>query len=624
MPRSPLDRVLALLALDPAAVAAAKLARLRNGTDLGAELVAARRIGEAQLAAAIATVLRLERMEAEPAELRFVGEEGPAARLIRVLAPEGERLALVAPRLEDIARLESVLAARPGLYAMLRIATPSELFALHAARTEAARAEAACLSLSRAAPDFSARQTTTGPQGFVAGLAPALLTSLPTWSTALRLLHVVLLALFLGGIALRLGAALSLLRRQGRQERSPLMALAAMGAMPRYSLLVALRNETRDCVAGLVAALDRLDWPRAKLQILMVCEADDPATVAHVRDAIADRRGFFLVETPPAPPRTKPKALNFALPLATGEIVALFDAEDRPNPSQLRAAWEAFETSGADLACVQAPLVVTNGDRGWLPAQFAIEYRVLFGALLPWLARHRLPLPLGGTSNHFRQAALRAVGAWDSHNVTEDADLGMRLARFGYRTAMIAPPTFEEAPERWRDWRNQRTRWMKGWMQSWLVHMRRPHRLARDLGMRDVLVFQLLFAGMIASGLAHAATLPLVLVTVLILAGGTEVGGADALLFGLDVVALALGHGAYAMLALGTSEAGDGTARRLWSLPAYWLLIGLATLRALGQLGRNPQLWEKTPHGSAARRDASPAEKARGGTGTGRGAGLLR
>ena len=187
---------------------------------------------------------------------------------------------------------------------------------------------------------------------------------------------------------------------------------------------------------------------------------------------------------PDLQPRTKPKALNYALPLARGEYVVIYDAEDRPEPGHLRQALRAFRAGPSNLAAVQARLNLYNTNlyntkENWLTRQFTIEYCALFDGLLPALDRLRLPIPLGGTSNHFRASALRWLMAWDPFNVTEDADLGIRLARYGYRCRMLGSTTYEEAPARPMSWLKQRTRWLKGYMQTWRVHMNHPGALWR-------------------------------------------------------------------------------------------------------------------------------------------------
>ena len=301
---------------------------------------------------------------------------------------------------------------------------------------------------------------------------------------------------------------------------------------------------------------------------------------------------------------------GYALPTTSGEFVVLYDAEDRPHPMQLQEAWLRFSTSDENLACLQAPLVIANGAQGWLSSMFAFEYAALFRGLLPFLSRGRLLFPLGGTSNHFRRAALEHVGGWDPYNVTEDADLGTRLRRFGYRCEMITHPTCEDGPTMTRDWISQRTRWFKGWMQTWLVHMRRPLVLLRDLGTGSFLVSQIVFAGMVVSALAHPILLgsAVFLLGELVLAG--RVSLSKSVLIFLDSTNVILGY--LAFLALGfqtlTMREKTGFWRIVALTPPYWLLMSLAAWRALYQVIVRPHEWEKTPH--YPRRPVAPARSA--------------
>jgi cellulose synthase/poly-beta-1,6-N-acetylglucosamine synthase-like glycosyltransferase len=232
--------------------------------------------------------------------------------------------------------------------------------------------------------------------------------------------------------------------------------------LPFYIIIAPLHREAT-LVAKLAVALARIDYPPEKLDIKLVLEEDDHETRA-AAERLKLMAPFETIVVPPAHPRTKPKALASALPFARGSFGVVYDAEDEPEPDQLRKALAAFSSDPSRLACVQARLAIDNANDGWLCRHFAAEYAGQFDLFLPALARLRLPLPLGGTSNHFRMDALREVGGWDPFNVTEDADLGIRLARFGFRSGVIESATWEEAPVTLRQWLPQRTRWFKGWM----------------------------------------------------------------------------------------------------------------------------------------------------------------
>ena len=297
------------------------------------------------------------------------------------------------------------------------------------------------------------------------------------------------------------------------------------------------------------------------------------------------------------------------MPLTSGEFVALYDAEDHPHPMQLVQAWQTFETSGPDLACVQAPLEISNPGSSLVSLMFAFEYAALFRGLLPWLSARRLLLPLGGTSNHFRRTVLEDVGGWDPYNVTEDADLGVRLARLGYRTETIACPTHEAAPETLATWLPQRTRWFKGWMQTWLVHMRDPFRLARDLGFGSFLIAQILFAGLVLSALAHPFLVVTGLVLVVELALDRPLSVSKSVLISVDFVNIACGYVSF--LLLGWQTLGREERAGFWKIvlftPVYWMMMSMAAWRAVWQIWHKPHHWEKTPHRTTASAAIVPA-----------------
>ncbi len=335
--------------------------------------------------------------------------------------------------------------------------------------------------------------------------------------------------------------------------------------------------------------------------MIIAVEADDRDT----RSAIAARKGrmpIVVIPVPSAGPRTKPKALNVALPFARGTFTVIFDAEDRPEPNQLRRALQAFDAGGKELACVQARLCIDNTADSWLARLFTAEYAGQFDVFLRGLAALRLPLPLGGSSNHFYTATLREVRGWDPYNVTEDADLGMRLARFGYRSDMIDSTTYEEAPAHFGPWLRQRTRWFKGWMQTWLVHMRQPRLLLRELGLPGFLTFQLIVGGNALAALVHPLFMAGLIYSVL---SGAPLWRADstaaAILAGLYGTIVVIGYLISAFIGwLGLLRRGLlSTAWVLVVTPVHWVLLSLAAWRALFQLVVAPHRWEKTEHGLA-------------------------
>ena len=373
--------------------------------------------------------------------------------------------------------------------------------------------------------------------------------------------------------------------------------------LPVYTVLVPLLREA-GVVDGLVRSLCALDYPAAKLEVLLVLEAADGDTGAALR-ALQLPANFRIVVVPPAPPLTKPKALNYALQFARGEYVVVSDAEDRPHPDQLRRALEAFRSLPPDLGCVQARLNIYNPRASWFTRQFTIEYSALFDAILPALARLGLPLPLGGTSNHFRRETLVAVGGWDPFNVTEDADLGFRLARKGWCTAVLDSTTWEEAPATFGRWFRQRTRWLKGWIQTYLVHTRRPWRLNAELGWRGALGLHILMGGLILSALAHPWFYALLAYHVM---SGQLFAPADSLAGAAvwTIACINLGAGYLISMLVGAlsvwRRGRPGLVLSALLMPLTWLLISAAAYRALYQFATRPYLWEKTEHGPLRRR----------------------
>jgi hypothetical protein len=375
----------------------------------------------------------------------------------------------------------------------------------------------------------------------------------------------------------------------------------AIAELPSYTVLVALHDEA-EVMEQLVERLARIDYPHDRLQGLLILEAHDTSTIAA---ALAARRPAWLevFVAPPGRPQTKPRALNCALPHVTGDLLTVYDAEDEPDPLQLREAAARFAAdTGGRLACLQAPLRIRRMHRGaaaspFLDRQFAAEYASLFETALPGMARLGLPFPLGGTSNHFRVDVLREVGGWDAFNVTEDADLGFRLWAGGWRLGVMARPTWETPPGDLSDWLPQRTRWLKGYMQTWGVHTRQPWRLSA----RGAFALTMTVGMGVVSASVNGPSLAWVATTVLVAA----VAGLPPQTPALALSVLILGAAsAWLSCAIGARRAGVpyGPTDMLVA-PAYWALQSLAAAHAAWRLVREPFAWDKTRH----RRDAPVA-----------------
>src|SRR5205085_528524 len=240
--------------------------------------------------------------------------------------------------------------------------------------------------------------------------------------------------------------------------------------------------------------MSALSYPTEKLQILLLTEEDDAETRAAIR-ALCLPPHFKIVIVPEGLPRTKPRACNYGLMKATGQYIVIYDAEDIPEPLQLKKAVLTFANHGPDVACVQAKLNFYNPYQNLLTRLFTAEYSLWFDLILPGLQRLGFSIPLGGTSNHFQAQTLRALGGWDAFNVTEDCDLGLRLARYNLQTVVLNSVTYEEANSRLKNWIRQRSRWIKGYMQTYLVNMRQPFRYLHSGRMGDFLSLQLVVGG---------------------------------------------------------------------------------------------------------------------------------
>lgn len=530
-----------------------------------------------------------------------VAIEGVTEVEIVPLAPNdsGVDFAL-APRGPTLARLLARFAPeRGGPNPRVAITTPRRLAALVRHRHRGVIVREASHGLADWNPRLSARAGWSAGQrvfGFAFGFATILGLATAPVATG-QALCLALSVLFFAMVGVRLLAtAASPAAVEQPGERVP------DDRLPVYTVVVPLYREAR-VVHQLVQALGRLDYPPARLDIKLVLEADDLETLEAIQaERLSDH--FEVLLAPPGRPQTKPRALNVALRLVLGRFVAVYDAEDVPEPGQLRDALAAFAAGDETLGCVQARLVIDNAQESWLARLFAIEYASLFDVINPGLARLGLPIALGGTSNHFRIEALRRVNGWDAWNVTEDVDLGIRLARFGYRVGVIASSTFEEAPYRLRPWLGQRRRWQKGWMVTLQTHSRHPARLLAQTGLSGGLAIAALLGGTIASSLLW----PVFAVGVLVEAtAGSLLRPATASERAWSALALTLVLSGAASLIW---PAMIGLRRRgmmrsgpwLALLPAYLVMLSYATWAALFEMMGRPHAWTKTEHGMSKQR----------------------
>jgi cellulose synthase/poly-beta-1,6-N-acetylglucosamine synthase-like glycosyltransferase len=467
-------------------------------------------------------------------------------------------------------------------------------------------AVAAVDALACSHPELSARSVLTRHQAAsLALLAIALAVSFSLWPVdTCRVIAIVASAAFLAGASFRCALAWI----GGGLASNPVPCANDDGTLPSYTILVPLYREA-NVLPRLAQALHELDYPPDKLDIKLIVESDDLET-ATIAERLAQDFDFHLVRVPKGSPRTKPRACNYAFALARGEFTVIYDAEDRPEPDQLRKAVARFRSASCEIACLQARLNFYNANENWLTrgimAQtpqgvcaiipltrlFALDYALWFDVLLPALETLSVPMPLGGTSNHFRTSALKAVGAWDPYNVTEDADLGIRLARSGMRVAMLDSTTFEEAPTTLAAWLKQRSRWLKGYMQTWLVHMRDPLTLRRRTGWPGLLSLQFFLGGTVLAALVN----PLLWLMFLWTARFQSFTGSGPVIMTISSFGLLSGMTWLAIIAPKRRD-WSGITPYAFAVTFYWILISLAAWRGLWQLATCPFYWEKTAHG---------------------------
>jgi cellulose synthase/poly-beta-1,6-N-acetylglucosamine synthase-like glycosyltransferase len=365
--------------------------------------------------------------------------------------------------------------------------------------------------------------------------------------------------------------------------------------LPKVSILVPLYKEA-EILPKLVDRLSRIDYPKELLEICLILEAGDQKTANAVQETTLPT-WIRVITAPPARLRTKPRAMNYALDFCNGDIIGIYDAEDAPEADQITRIVQHFRRAGPEVACIQSYLDYYNPTQNWLARCFTIEYAIWFRLVLQGVERMRLPVPLGGTSVFFRRHVLEELGAWDAHNVTEDADLGMRLARFGYRCAFEATTTYEEANCHTIPWIKQRSRWLKGYAMTWITHMRNPRALWRDLGAKGFLTFNVILLGTLSSFLLAPAIWSFWLISL-----GFTPKFFDLLpefSWQLLTVVFIGSEILHAILGV-VATSGKGHRKLIAWVPTmvfYWPLGTIAAYKAIYELLLAPFYWDKTKHG---------------------------
>lgn len=608
--RKPLGQILLEMgAVAPGDLLRAVAMRARQQVRLGDILLMHGWVREADLMAALARQWGAAVVDllAQPPDPRLIDRLGAETCLKAGLAPwrrVGGLTLVATARPEDFARIRATLP--PGFDPCRMVLAPErDIHTALLARRQTALIRRAEI---RVDPAQSCRGHNEARAGRIAlGVVLAMAVGLAAAPVAVfaLLFFWAMLTLF-ATMGLKIAAAAAEMRAQAAQrtaQRAAQRTARALSApartrprsLPMVSIMVPLFREG-DIARRLVERLGRLHYPRELLDIVLVLEERDTTT----RDALAAAdlpRWMRVVAVPDGPIRTKPRALNYALSFCRGTIVGIYDAEDRPEPNQLHVVARQFAESGPEVACLQGILDYYNPRTNWLSRCFTIEYAVWFRAVLPGLARLGLVVPLGGTTLFFRRDVLEKIGGWDAHNVTEDADLGIRLARFGYRTKLIPTVTHEEANCRALPWVKQRSRWLKGYAMTWAVHMRDPRRLWRDLGPWRFFGVQILILGSLSQYLlapvlwsCWAILFGLWHPIAAIFSPGLE----TLLLFSFVMTELVnIAVGAWAV---------RGTAHRHlipWvpSLHLYFPLGALAGWKAIYEIVTKPFFWDKTAHG---------------------------
>lgn len=498
----------------------------------------------------------------------------------------------------DLAIEAAIYAQLPGVEIYKVLGTESDVTYLIDSFYRKEFSHKAIYQLLARSPKESAARVFTPSQILIGYLGFVLLlwSFMSDWWNTLGFLLTILNLFFIASVFFKL--ILSLIGAADRTHQTTNAEINSVDeqSLPIYTVLVPVYNEPK-LIPILIQALSKLDYPHEKLDILILFEEKDLVTIEAALAAHPPRYIRFIY-IPDSQPKTKPKACNYGLAFARGEYLTIYDAEDIPDPDQLKKAIVAFRKGSQSLVCVQAALNYYNRNENFLTRMFTLEYSYWFDYLLPGLETLKLPIPLGGTSNHFRTDRLRELGGWDPFNVTEDADLGIRASLRGYTVGVINSTTYEEANCQVRNWIRQRSRWIKGYMQTWLVYNRHPWKSLKKLGLKSWLAYQFLIGGTVVIFLISPVLWIIFIYWIVTRAYWLEslVPG-WVLYISLFNLSISNALGVYLnMIAV--------FRRRYYELllyallnPIYWQLHSIAAYVALWQLFKKPFYWEKTLHG---------------------------
>ena len=599
--RQPLGQILVEMgAVSPENLAMAVSLQAREDARFGDILLTQGWVREADLYAGLALQYgcQIADLQHEPPDVRLIDQLGAAFCIRKGIVPW-----------KTVGGATVVICSRPDEFLELSLAFPADWGRCFLAIAPEGDIQAALVAMRhrslaiRAETRVSEAESCRGWRaGSVARMAAALVIGLcavfviSTFAGFLTLVIWAVLTLLLNS-ALKGIAAIQYWRNGAAMPPNPLKPASKHGflKLPTVSILVPLYKE-REIAGRLVKRLARLSYPKELLDVCLVVEEDDTLT----QDTLAQAglpRWMRQIVVPRGVVKTKPRAMNFALDFCRGSVIGVYDAEDAPDSDQIHKVVRRFAERGADVACLQGKLDFYNARTNWLSRCFTVEYATWWGIVLPGVERAGFAIPLGGTTLFFRRDALEELGRWDAHNVTEDADLGIRLARHGYRTELIDTVTEEEANCRVWPWIKQRSRWIKGYAMTYGVHMRAPRKLLRDLGWWKFLGFQILFLGSLSQFLlapvlwtfwAFPLGLPHPLRGVM----------PNELLIILGTVFMAT---ELLTITVGIQAVSNAKLRwlRFWvpTLHFYYPLASLAAMKGFTEIVTKPFYWDKTQHG---------------------------